>query len=140
MFLDNSLLLADGVTTTTSAASTNVIDQLAKGDAVDGCWFLFSVPTAWTQVGTNTVKVELQTSNAEGFGGDSSDTTLVASGTLAIATLAAGYQWKVRIPVGAKRYLRGYVTVTGNSGANAITAAKYDMAIVKDVNIDRKLA
>lgn len=139
MFLDKLLQLADGVTTTTTAASTNVVPLTALGDAEKEAWFVFSVPTAWTETGTNTIKVEVQTSDLETFL-DTDDATLVASGTISVSDLAAGYQFKSRIGVGRKKYLRGYLTVTGNSGENAVLTAAYDMNIVLDANIDRKLA
>lgn len=140
MMLDSLLQLADAVTTTTTSASTNVIDLAERASSEKECWFVFNVPTAWTQAGSNTIKLEVQTSEAEGFGGDASDETLVASGTIAVSSLVAGYSWKTRIPFGRKRYLRGYLTVTGNSGANYITAAKYDMNIVMDADMEKKYA
>lgn len=135
MILDYSLLLADSQSSTASAASTNVVDLLAKGDAYVDCWFVFKVGTTFTQSGTNTVTVQLQTADNVTFTG-ASPVTLIASTAYNISDLTAGALFKARIPPGVKRYIRGYKSVSGNSGANYITAAVYSMFIVNDVDLN----
>lgn len=134
MILDALATLATAQTTTTSAASTDIIDTLAAGDSYAGCWFVFQVTTAFTtSTATPNFLIELQTSS-DGFLGVGNDTTLVASTTWVATQLTAGKYWAVRIPLNVKRYLRGYKTVSTNTGANYVTASGYSMFIVADNN------
>lgn len=143
MILDAYLLLADNASSTVSGASTNVIDQVAGNNflnsSAQGAYAVVGITSAWTESGTNTVTFQLQASNDEDFL-DSTSETLSSSADESIGTLVAGYQIKLPIPPTRKQYLRIYKVVTGNSGANYITAAGYDMFIAKDVNINNDLA
>lgn len=140
MFLDKLLQMADAASSTVTAAFTDVVPLSARSDANKDAWFVVSAPTAWTESGTNTVIFSLQTADTEDFSGASPE-TLVATGSIDVADISAGkVLMKVRIPVGVKKYLRGYKTVTGNSGANYITAASLDANIVLDAEINRELA
>jgi len=87
MWIDDLLYLANAQTTTTSVASTNIIDTLAAGDAYsNACWFVFQVTTAFANQGTVTWLIELQTSS-DGFLGVGNDTTLVASAAFTASQL-----------------------------------------------------
>lgn len=136
MFLDDTLKLADAQSSTVSAASTSYIDCQAAGDAYVGCWLYFRVDTLFASTGTVTFELELQTSDNTTFSGARTSTyTLVSSTALPYSNFVAGYELKLRIPPGARRYLRGYQTTSPNTGANYSTAAVYDMWIVKDVDM-----
>lgn len=128
MFIDYNLILADGQASTVSAASTNYIDTLAAGDAItDGAWFIVIIKTA--AVGGTSIAFDLRTDSSSAFG---TETVLFSSGAIAVASLTANTTVvKTRIPLGAKRYLRGYATMVGNPASTT-----YDMKIVKDVNRD----
>ena len=131
MFLDDLLKLADAQESTVSVASTSYIDTLAAGDSYEGAWFYARVDTAFTDgAGSPTATFSVQTGDAI-----TCDTTLVSSTALLSASLTAGAEVKLRIPPGAKRYIRGYVTVADGTEAKRFSAGKWDMFIVKDVDM-----
>ena len=128
MILDDLLKLADAQESTVSTASTSYVDTIAKGDSYEGAWLYVRIDTACTSAGATTVDFALQTDDNTSF---SSATTLVSTGATAKASLTSGKEFALRIPAGAERYIRGYVTVA----TGPLLAGKWDMFIVKDVNI-----
>ena len=128
MYLDDLLKLADAQVSTVTAASTSYIDTLAAGDSYEGAWLYIRIDTAVTASGSATVDFALQTDDDSTF---PSATTLISSGAIAKASLIIGKEIKLRIPPGAQRYLRGYVTVA----SGPLLLGKWDMFIVKDVDI-----
>ena len=132
MYIDASLVMADAQTITTGA-STSYIDTLAAGEANVAPWVDFLVDTAMSAAGTTTVTFQLQSSNATTFI-DPLDVTLLATSAIPSATLVAGYRiLRQRLPLGARRYIRGYMVV--NTTGGAISAGKVDMRLVKDEDI-----
>ena len=134
MILDKLAVFADAQSTTTSVASTDVIDTLAAGDSYEGAWFVVRVDTAFVaKNGAPATIFQLQTSPSSNFT-DAGTTTLAQSASYLVAQLTAGKFWAVRIPPGAKRYLRGYKYVSNYSaGSIDISTCAYDMFIVKDI-------
>lgn len=126
MFIDASLILADGQSLTVSGASTNYIDTLAAGDGITlGAWFQVLIKTAVANV--TSISFDLRTDSDSAFG---SEVVLYSTGAILLAKLTANtYVAKVRIPLGAKRYLRGYATIVGGG---ATTTGSWDMKIVED--------
>lgn len=122
--------LSDAQAVTASACSTNVLDQLAEGQAIGReCWLEIRVDTTVESSGASTLVVSLETDSAVGFGTKS---TLVASAAIAKATLVGNtIAWRVRVPPGAKRYMRAYYTV---AVAN-FTAGKFDAHFVTDIEV-----
>jgi hypothetical protein len=136
MIQDELAIFATAQTSTVSAAHTDIIDTLAAGNDYEGSFFVFQVSTAFTQIGTaSRLTVQLQTSAVEAFN-DSSDLTLAQSNAFTTAQLAAGKFWAVRIPPGAKRYIRAYNSVSGTSGAAAFSAGAWNSFIASGVDID----
>ena len=135
MILDALAQLADGQSTTFSAASSSVIDTLAKGDSYEGAWFVAMVDTSFTAgLGAPTTSFLLETSGVEAFTSDVN--TLITTTATLVAGLTAGTFFKVRIPPGAKRYIRGYKSVTNYAAASiALGVSVYSMFITKDVEI-----
>lgn len=133
MILDDLAVFADAQTTTTNSASTDVVDTLAAGDAYVGDWFVARVDTAFVAgAGAPLTDFQLQTSTTEAF---TAVITLAQSSGYLVASLTAGKFWAVRIPLGAKRYLRGYCNHSNYNGATAFLAScAYDMFITKDVS------
>jgi hypothetical protein len=135
MILDKLAVFADAQSTTTSAASTDVVDTLAAGDAYEGAWFVVRVDTAFTATGAPTTVFQLQTATNEGF--TTGAATLAQSDAYLVASLTAGKFWAVRIPRGAKRYLRGYKSITNYNAASIVLAScVYDMFITKDIDLE----
>ncbi len=133
MILDALAQFASAQTTTTSVAHTDIIDTLAAGDSYQGAWFYFQVTTAFAALnGAPTLTVQLQTSS-DAFLGVGNDVTLVQSAAFVVADLTAGKIFKVRIPQGAKRYLRAYNSVPV-SAANNFNAGAWSSGIVLDTN------
>ena len=133
MIIDNSLLLSDAQAVTASDASANVIDlgttgtpygasaallrDLGRGPEVD-----LAVTVTQAFAGLTSLQVSVQVSP------DNATWTTVSSGAVVpLASLVAGYQFKVpgSIEEGVNvRYLRLYYTVGGsNATAGKITAA-----------------
>jgi len=125
MLLDNTLMLSEEQAITSSAASTNIIDQQAAGDAHTHAALGVRVDETFT--GATAVKVSLQTAADSNF---TSPTELLGV-TFAVAELVAGKTLlKAVLPIGAKRYLRGYYTVTGTATAGKLTMFVTDTAIL----------
>ena len=140
MILDDYLELADAQTSTANSASTSTIDTVAGGDSYEGAFFLVRVDTTFTAYGAGspTATFQLQTSDDEDFGGVA--VTLVQSAALTPAKLLTGKYWAARIPAGALRYIRGYISTT--LIPNVFATASYDMYICRDIdtaNNDRDL-
>ena len=140
MFLDDLLKLADAQESTVSVASTSYIDTLAAGDSYEGAWMYVRVDTAFTAgAGEPHGKWSIETSETTDFAGT---TVLASSDTYLAAELTAGKEIKIRIPAGARQYLRGYFTArAGLYGETAIAdvdkfgSGKWDIFIVKDVDL-----
>ena len=118
MLLDKNTILSDAQAITTTAASTNTLDLTAAGNAVAGG--LFAVcRTDVAFAGATSVQVSLQTADNSAF---SSATTLL-SVTFAAADLAAAQKllMAMALPLGLKRYVRAYYTVTGTATAGKLS-------------------
>lgn len=116
-------------------ASTNVIDLGATGTPVEGAAalvrdigkgtpipLLMQVTETFTSGGAATLVVALQVDDNDSF---SSATTVWTSETLALATLAAGYELPIDyVPQGVnERYVRLYYTIgTATTTAGTVTA------------------
>lgn len=137
MIYDSLNTFATAQSSTVSVASTDQIDTLAAGTDYAGSWFVFQVSTTFTQIGTlSTATVQVQTSDTSTFQSTVNSVTLTQSANFLTASLAAGKAWFVRIPPGAKRYLRGYVSVANTNGANAFSAGAWNMFIAKDIDLE----
>lgn len=124
--VDALLQLSDAQAITTTAASTNVIDMLAEGQALEpGCWARFVVQTAFSG-GTN-LQVQLQSGDSATM---ANGVTLAQSAAIPDATLVAGYEaLVVKIPKNCKRFIRGYYIDVGSH-----SAGKMDAHIVQNVD------
>jgi hypothetical protein len=147
MMLDSLLMLADAQESTVSVASTSYVDTVKSGDAYEGAWLYVRIDTAYTVgAGTPNARFSIQTSGQAAF---TTVTELASSSTYVAASLTAGKELKIRIPPGACRFIRGYQTCQGLitatstaaiSDSHYFGAGKFDMFIVKDVDVDRSLA
>lgn len=127
MFIDQNLVLADGQSLTVSGASTNYIDTLAAGDAYESLWFIVLIKTAVANC--TSVAFDLRTDSSNAFG---TEVVLFSTGAVLVASLTANtFLAKVRVPIGAKRYLRGYATIVGGG---ATMTGSWDMKFVDDVS------
>lgn len=126
MILDyENLLSNDQAITDTDGASTNHID-LGDNDAdvptpndmKGNCRILCQVTE--TFVGGTSLEVKVQTDDDANFG---SATTIASSGAVVTASLVAGYQFYIDVPLEtAEQYLRLYYDVDGTMSAGKITA------------------
>lgn len=130
MFQDSLLELGDAQVVTSSAASTNVIDQSVAGQAIGKeCWLEVRVDTTCTAAGAATVVFSLETDSAVGFG---TKVTMAQSAAIGKATLVGNtIAWRIRVPAGASRYLRAYYTVA----TGPLTAGKFDAHLILDTQI-----
>lgn len=116
MLIDQLNVLSDAQEVTASAASENIIDQKAAGDAFAAPWLVGKVDTAFA--GGTSYKIALETSDADTF----SDKKELFSATFEPTDMTEGATlFKVRIPAGTLRYLRGYYTVSGTGSAGAVS-------------------
>lgn len=118
MLLDQNAVLSDGQEITASAASQNVIDLGAAGNAVPGALFaVCRVDEGFA--GLTKLAIALQTSEASAFTAPAE----LASVTLAATELAADGKivFAAAVPAGLKRYVRAYYTVTGTATAGKIS-------------------
>jgi hypothetical protein len=123
MYMDRQNLFSSAQAITVTAASTDLIDlgstrDIGSGEVLE---LIVVVDTAFTAGGSATLDIALQTDTAVGFG---TATTLLTTGTIAVASLTAGYvaaRW--RLPRGVLRYLRlNYTVATGPMLTGTITA------------------
>jgi hypothetical protein len=134
MITDNFLRLsgsltagsATGQAVTATANSTNVVDLSLARDVGEGedLYVQFTVGTAFTAAGSATLTPTIVVSAADSL---TTPTTIAMAGTIAVATLVAGYSFAVRLnPLIASlglRYLGAIYTVaTGPMTAGTITA------------------
>lgn len=131
MIIDYQLQMSSAQAVTASAASTNVIDSGADGDAYGRpLWFILRCVAAATAAGAATVDFQLQTSDDPTFG--TGVVNLIDTGALAKTALTANtFLVKQLLPVGCLRYLRtNYTVATG-----PLTAGTFDAMLVPDVKI-----
>ena len=121
MIIDKKLEFANKQKVTAAAAGSYVADLVKGGDAVGEELTLHVICTATaTGTGSPTLTVKLQTSEVEAFG---TPTDLVLSGAIPLADLKAGRTvFKVRVPSGAKRYMRVYFAPSAALTGGAFSA------------------
>ena len=124
MILDKQNLFSEDQAITVTANSTNIIDLGADSSRVQDLnekgvtQAYFQVTTAFA--GGTSIVVTLTESDSSTM---LSETTVVASATVALATLVAGYQFQFStLPLISKRYLRSTYTVVGTMSAGNIMA------------------
>ena len=118
MLFDQNLVFSDAQALRATGASTHVVDLTAAGDAAAGRLVVIAhADTAFA--GATQVVVALQTATKADF----SDAATLTSVTLTGTQLADTERnlFAMGIPVGMKRYLRVYYTVTGTVTAGNIT-------------------
>lgn len=130
MYMDRELIFSTAQEVKSGTVdSTDTVDLGAGGDAYEALWFVVQVDTAAAaNEGTDpTLNIKLQTS-----ADNDSYTSLYETGALGTASLTAGTEYKVRIPVGVQRYLKVVYEVTADGGAN-FTAGKYTAFLTPDI-------
>lgn len=129
MLLDKNVMFSEAQALRSTGASTNTLDLTAAGNAIPGRLVLIGhADTAFA--GATQIVCALQTSSKSDF---SSDVVTLASATLNATQLADTEQnlFAIGVPVGMKRYLRVYYTVTGTVTAGAISCFMADIADMK---------
>lgn len=146
MFLDKQNEFSDAQAVTVTALSTNVIDTLpmtgnpnatqdlsANGGV--GPFVMFSVPTAFTAGGAATLTITIESDSTANLA--TSPTVHWTSADIPVASLIAGYQFFVPLPIGqVERYLGVRYTV----GTGPMTAGAIDAAVVRDIQTWRSYA
>ena len=116
MLIDSTLMLSDKQAVTASAASENIIDQTAAGDAHRHAAVVAQADEDFA--GLTNLKISLQTCADSAF----ASPLELAAVTFALADLKAGNALlKMALPSGALRYIRGYYTVSGTGTAGKIS-------------------
>lgn len=136
MMIDKQLQLADGTwapTATGDNISPNVIDLGPMGpnssrDMGEGGELILvvTVKTAVTSAGAATVDFQLVTDSSAGMGTKS---LLISTGATAKASLVAGKQFKIKLPIGGYKQ---YLAVNANIGTAVLTAGAFEAEIVKN--------
>lgn len=140
MIIDKNLQFADGTwapTATGDNISPNVVDMGPLGgspsantgrDLGEGeeMLLVITVKTAVTSAGAATVDFQLVTDSSAGMG---SKSELIGTGAIAKATLVAGYQIKLKPPIGGYKQ---YLAVNASIGTAVLTAGAFEVELVKD--------
>lgn len=120
MIIDKELLFSEKQAITKSEASANVIDLGAGGDAV-GQELVVHCIASTGFAGATAVSVAIETADAPT--GATWHKLATGPQKTEAADLAAGKELcGIRMPPGAKRYVRLYYTVAGSISAGAVTA------------------
>jgi DhnA family fructose-bisphosphate aldolase class Ia len=129
MIIDKQLTVSLAQAVTSSAASTDYIDQGAAGNAIGKELFLVvRVDTTATASGSATVNFQVESDSDSGFA--TAKVVNFDSGAIGKAALVAGVEIvKIKLPIGLKRYVRVYYTV----GTGPLTAGKFDAFLTFDV-------
>lgn len=132
MITDKNLELSLAQALTATAASTNHIDQLAKGDAMDGSevYLVVRCGTLLNSAGNGaTLKIGIESDSDSGFATNKIEH---AAKTIAEASIAANsVLWKTKLPLGLQRYVRLYYTVTGEN----FTSGTIDAMITPNIDV-----
>lgn len=134
MIIDYLAVLGDAQVLTVTAASTNIMDTVAAGDAIGAhSWLQVLVDTTFVGQGATTLVVALETATDAAF---TSPVVLAQSAAITEGDAklsAGGIPFQIQIPIGALEFLRVKYTV----GSGPFTAGKIDARILSD--IDRTL-
>lgn len=128
MIIDKQNSLSEEQAVTAAAASTNYIDLGAARDlGLSQMDMAITVTEAVTAAGAATVTFQLQCDDNSSF---SSAKTVIQTDAIPKATMVAGYQFFLNIPVGLdERYVRLYYNVA----TGPLTAGKFSAAIVHGI-------
>ena len=128
MIMDKRLEFSESQELTASAASTNYIDLLAFGDAINELYLVVQVDQKSDSADDGeTVGAVLQSDDNSSFSSPTAETASVSCAQIAAGTTV----FKGRVPRGMGRYLRMYYTV----GGTALTANAKVSAFLTD-NVD----
>ena len=117
MILDAELIFSEKQAVTTTAASTKTLDLQVGGDAI-GQELTVKAVVGTAFAGGTSLQFKLQTSD-----NNSSWTDLIMTGTVETAELKSGaVPFDVRVPKGAKRYLRMQYVASGTFTAGTVSA------------------
>ncbi len=117
MILDADLIFSEKQAVTATAASTKVLDLQEGGDAI-GQELTVKAVVGTAFAGGTSLQFKLQTS-----GDNSTWTDLLMTGAVAVADLKSGaIPFDVRVPKGAKRYLRMQYVAVGTFTGGTVTA------------------
>lgn len=127
MLLDQNAMMSDKQAVTASAASENIIDLGAAGNAVPGA--LFAVcRTDEAFSGVTQLKVSLQTDDSSAF---SAAEELMTASFVQADLQGTKNLFALALPNGAKRFLRAYYTVTGSGTAGKLSCFLTDAVDMK---------
>ena len=123
MLIDKALQVSNEQAVTSSAASTDVIDtgQTTPDLGASDLYLVITTDEAATASGSATVTFSLQDS-----ADNSSFADVAVTAAIGKATLVAGYQRIIPLPIRLRRYLRAYYTVA----TGPLTAGKFSAQIV----------
>jgi len=111
MIIDKELELSSEQAITASAASTNYLNQGAARDMglIGRLWALFTVTETFVSAGASTLVTKLQCDSDSAFGSAKSP---IMTDAIPKATLVAGYQFSLPLPVGLdEQNVRAYYEV-----------------------------
>lgn len=128
MIIDKQLTVSSAQAVTAAAASTDYIDLgVARDIGMGKMHMVITVDEAATSGGAATVQFQLQCDDNTSF---SSPKTVVQTAAIPKASLVAGYQLFMPIPVGLdERYVRLYYNVATAD----LTAGKFTASVVEGI-------
>lgn len=139
MIMDELLEFADATALSTAAtglaAVGDVIDLGAAGqDLGNGqpLYLVIQVDTAVTSAGSATVSFQLVSDSTATLAANGSETLHYASAAIGKASLVAGYELVIPVPLGGSNAYERYVGIQQNVGTAALTAGKINAFLTFD--------
>ena len=142
MIMDELLEFADATALDTSGTDTDLIGdvidlgsaptnpvELGNGQPV---YLVIQVDTAVTSGGSATVEFKLVSDAAAAIATDGSASVHYASGAIGKASLVAGYELVVPVPIGADVPYERYLGIQATTGTAALTAGKINAFLSLD--------
>jgi hypothetical protein len=139
MIMDELLEFADATALSTSGTGLAAVGAVIDLGAVPqdlgngkGMYLVIQVTTAVTSAGSATVSFQLVSDGTSTLAADASETLHYASAAIPKATLVAGYELVIPVPLEGDKLYERYLGIQQNVGTAALTAGAINAFLTFD--------